>query len=55
MSGFICAFQQILLGCLIQKLMGGTCSTSGSDERSAYSILAGKPNGKRKVWRPEGK
>jgi hypothetical protein len=34
---------------------GGTYSTSRGDERSAYSIFTGKPKGKRKVGRSEGK
>jgi hypothetical protein len=31
--------------------MGGSCSTNG-EERNAYRLLAGKPEGKRPLGRP---
>jgi hypothetical protein len=35
--------------------MGEECSTDGRDERNAYNILVGKPEGKRPLGRPTHK
>jgi hypothetical protein len=32
--------------------MGGACSTNGGENRNAYRILVGKPEGKRPLGRP---
>jgi hypothetical protein len=35
--------------------MGGACNTDGRDERNAYKILVGKPEGKRQLGRPRSR